>query len=497
MEVITGKECQDIITSSLNKAYNAIRYTLGPKGANAIVKLNGNTIVTNDGVSILKELKLNGNENIPLKIIKEACFNAEKKSGDGTTTSIILTHAIYNQGISFDKNKVVLLKEIQNTCDFVTKIIKDISQPIRSFEDIENIATISSGGNKKLGKIISEAFQKVGFKGNVDFELAPEQENITIEHMKGLMIKADYLLKDEINLRPQRTNFLIYEGNIEKLSDLKNIAIYCREVINNEPLILISNFTKESLEGIFLYNNAGTKILPYSISVFGEDRLSLIHEAKFVTDTNTMSKNIPFIDYNIEDFKLAVGNSKNCIIKNNNILIKDIPEDKLNNLIEYRINRKSNKAIELQEGISTIRVGGKTRVEAEENLLRIEDAINSVRLALIDGIVIGGANLLANISNGLIPDTDGSKVVYSAMKEPLKTILENSGLDRNTKIDFEENSKEDLVFYTGFNAENLKTENLLNAGVIDPATTVINSLQSAVSIATALLNIKTIITEDD
>ena len=480
MEVITGKECQDIITSSLNKAYNAIRYTLGPKGANAIVKLNGSTIVTNDGVSILKELKLSGNENIPLKIIKEACFNAEKKSGDGTTTSIILTHAIYNQGISFDKNKVVLLKEIQNTCDFVTNIIKDISQPIRSFEDIENIATISSGGNKKLGKIISEAFQKVGFKGNVDFELAPEQENITIEHMKGLMIKADYLLKDEIKLRPQRTHFLIYEGNIEKLSDLKNIAIYCREVINNEPLVLISNFTKESLEGIFLYNNAGTKILPYS-----------------VTDTNTMSKNIPFIDYNIEDFKLAVGHSKNCIIKNNNILIKDIPEDKLNNLIEYRINKKSNKAIELQEGISTIHVGGKTRIEAEENLLRIEDAINSVRLALIDGIVIGGANLLANLSNGLIPDTDGSKVVYSAMKEPLKTILENSGISKeNQKNIFGKYNQEKSEFTLGFNAETLQVENLLNSGVIDPATTVINSLQSAVSIATALLNIKTIITED-
>lgn len=497
MEVITGKECQDIITSSLNKAYDAIKYTLGPKGSNAIVKLNGNTIVTNDGVSILKELNLNGNENIPLKIIKEACFNAERKSGDGTTTSIILTHAIYKEGIEFNKNKVVLLKEIKEASNKICEIIKKISRPIKNFEDIEHIATISSGGNKKLGKIISEAFKMVGFKGNVDFELDPDKEDITIEHMKGLMIKADYLLKDEINLRPQRTHFLIYEGNIEKLSDLKNIAIYCREVINNEPLILISNFTKESLEGIFLYNNAGTNILPYSISIFGEDRLNLIHETKFVTDTNTMSKNIPFIDYNIEDFKMASGSSKNCIIKNNNILIKDIKEDKMNSLIKYRTNKKNNKVIELQEGISTIHVGGKTKIEAEENLLRIEDAINSVRLALVDGIVIGGANLLAILSNELIPTTDGGKVICSAMKEPLKMILENSGLDRNTNIDFELETKEkDIVFYTGFNAETLQVENLLESGVIDPTTTVINSLKSAVSIATALLNIKTIITEE-
>lgn len=503
MEIITNKECQYIIASSLEKAYDAIKCTLGPKGANAIVKLNGNTIVTNDGVSILKELKLNGCENIPLKIIKEACFNSEKKSGDGTTTSIVLTHAIYNEGIKYNKNKVVLLKEIKEACDKVIEFIKSESQPIRNFEDIKNIATISTGGNKRLGNIISEAFKRVGFKGNVELELNPNSEEITTEFVKGFILKSDYLLQDNINENFKRCHFLIYEGKIEKISDLNSLAMFCREKLNNEPLVLISNFTKEALEGIFLYNNSGTRILPYSLPMYGNERITAIQELKFITNANTISKDYQFIDFELKDFELATGHTNNCIVKKSNILIKDISEEKLKQLLEYRLNTNKDKATELENGIATIYVGAKTKVEAEETLLRIEDAINSVKLALIDGIVIGGANLLANISFFHNEEnTDGETILFSAMSEPIKIILENAGLDTSNGI---ENITKDLtntvkftenIWNVGINAETLQIEDLLKTGVIDPTTTVINSLQSAVSIATALLNIKTIITED-
>lgn len=496
MEVIYGKEAREVVTKALDLAYHSVAHTLGPKGSNAITIIDGKTTITNDGVSIIKQLKFEDEVmNIPLNIIKEACFSAENKSGDGTTTAIVMTDAIYKLGLESIKcgaNPISLRKSIFKAFDKYEKLIRGQSQKISSSKDVQGVATVSSGGNREIGMKIAQAFAEVKFRGMVDYKVDPNIEGIEVDYMHGYKIPSTYIGLEPIE--PKELNevkIIIFEGTISTKADIKEIAIFNRKD-NLQPLIVLGNFEKDALEGIYLYNNAGCRIYPFSLPAFGVERENALEEVRCISKSPYLDSELNFSKFSCEDLEMGYGTIKKCVLKNNSILIKDVYEKDYPELFERMTLKNKDKKIEVQNGVAVIRVGGKTEVEAEETLLRVQDAVNSTKLAFDGGIVISGANVMYKISGdepNYIDTKDevllGELILRKAMKEPLKVVIGNSEYDFPEKIDDDKN--------IGFNAENGKVEDLIKVGIIDPVETVINSLKSAVSIATSLLTIQCII----
>lgn len=489
MEILLGNEAKEIINKTLNTAYDAVAHTLGPKGSNAVIIAEGKTIITNDGVSIIKQLKMDNEiENMPLNIIKEACLNAENKSGDGTTTAVVLTKWIYNRGLQEIRegaNPITLRNKILNEFEELEKEIRASKTTISSLKDVKDIATVSLGGNKELGNIIGNAFGMVNYKGLITQSIDPTLEDVRLENIKGYMIPTTSVGLDIIKEKEYKEcSILIYEGDISTLADLKNLATFNR---NNDckPTIIFSNFTKEALDGIMLYNNAGTRIMPFSLPKFGKERENYLTEIRFITDTKVMDKEYPFVNFNVDELTEASGKINSCYIKKEYILFNKIVDEKMKEFEEYLSKKNPDKLDELKNGICNIHVGAKTKVEAQELSLRIEDAINSVRLAIKGGIVIGGANLMYKLAN------KKTGIIASAMENPLLIVCRNANCTRLLKVlDCEEKD-------IGINAETGKIEDLMKSGIIDPVETVINSLKSAVSIATSLLTINCIVKDNN
>ena len=496
MKILRKEEAKKIVSEALDCAFDAVSHTLGPKGTNAVIVLNGKTTITNDGVSIIKQLELSEEYNIPLNIIKEACFNTENKSGDGTTTSIILTKAIFDKGKTFINkgiNPIFLRNKIFKDFNEYEKIIKNHKKNIETINDIKNVATISIGGDEELGEIVSEAFSKVNLTGTINYQLDPASETITLDKIKGYNINCTYVGYQEFPKEELHdVDIIIYEGKISTIADLHELARYNREVNKLKPIILISNFENDALNGLLYYSNAGNRIYPFSISRFGKNREIMIAETNFLTNGADFNKETPFINFEIEDFKDGAGNIKTCILKQDALVLTKTDEEKLAALL-LDLEKRGNfeRKQEIENGICTILVGGKTEIEAKETLLRIEDAVNSVRSAIRNGITIGGANLLFKIS-----DNVENSVLSEALKLPLKVILFNNGEDIENEV-FKNILPEILKDNDiGYNAKYDRVENLIEHGVIDPLETVLNSLKSAVSIATSLLTINCIITEN-
>ncbi len=492
MEVLYGKEARKVVEKALDIAYNSVCYTLGPKGSNAVAVIDGKTTITNDGVSIIRELKLDEEMGVPLNIIKEACFNAENKSGDGTTTAIVLTKAIFDLGkkeIEKGYNPIVLRNEIFKAFEYYSDLIRKQKTEIKSSKDVMGVATVSSGGNKEIGNEIAKAFALVNFKGNVDYKLDPNIEGLKTDYIKGYNIKSDYLGQDTIGIKNiSDVKIIVYEGTISSANDVKELAIFNRYTNNTDPIILMSNFEKEALDTLMLYNNAGNKILPFSLPSFGLDREKTLDDINIIATAPYINKDFKFSKFSSEDFEKAYGVIKKCILKKNSILIKDVYEDTYPELFKKLALDNPSKKEEIENGVAIIRVGGKTQVEAEETLLRIQDAVNSTKLALDSGIVISGANIMYKLGkNHEYTQYDiGLNILTEALRLPLKLVCENAGY----KV-----PEFDLVGDIGFNAESGSVENLMETGIIDPVDTVINSLKSAVSIATSLLTINCIIKE--
>lgn len=492
MEVLYGKEARDIVEKALDIAYNSVCYTLGPKGSNAVAVIDGKTTITNDGVSIVKQLQLPEEMNVPLNIIKEACFNAESKSGDGTTTAIVVTKSIFDLGkkeIEKGSNPIVLRNSIFKAFDYYSDLIRKQKTEIKSSKDVMGVATVSSGGNKQIGMEIAKAFALVNFKGNVDYKIDPSIEGLETDYLKGYQIKSDYLGYDTFDLKNMSDiKIMIYEGNISSANDVKELAAFNRYVNNTDTIIVMSNFEKDALETLMLYNNAGNKILPFSLPSFGLDREKTLDELSLITGAPYLDKEVKFSKFLMEDFKEAYGVIKKCIIKKNNILLLDIYEDDYPVLFKKLEENNKSKKEEIENGVAIIRVGGRTQVEAEETLLRIQDAVNSTKLALNNGIIISGANTMYKLSmqHDYTQYDIGFNILTKALRLPIKLICDNAGY----KV-----PEFDLYGDIGFNAESGSVENLMETGIIDPVDTVINSLKSAVSIATSLLTINCIIKE--
>lgn len=498
MKIINGIDAKKVIEETLDIATSSVNHTLGPLGTNVVAVLDGKTTVTNDGVSIIKTLKLDKAHNIPLDIIKQACFNAERKSGDGTTTALILTKAIYDKiRIYESKYKALVLRnKLLTLSKELEELIIENSKKISTRKDILGVATVASGGDSSLGELITKAFETVKLKGTVDYKLEPTIENIKIESNNGYFIPCDYLGFSKLK-EVKEAKVLIYSGTISTMQDLRELIIYSRNENDNKPIILFSNFEQGAIEGIFQYNSAGTNIYPFSLPSYGFNRVQFLKEISSLCNTVEIKNTFNFLEYDSDDFKDVIGTINSAVLKENGIIFNNLDKELYDKFIKVLEEKNPERAEELKNGTVTILVGGKTEVEADEKLLRIEDAVNSVKLAIESGIVISGASLFKKIALKIYKNYDNieNAIMVSALGKPFENLLINSTLK---ETEFKEIEKELLSSEKefGFNVQTGKIENLFESGIIDATKTVINSLNSAISIATSLATINCIIYED-
>lgn len=500
MKILVQNEAKEVVKKTLKKVTSTVKHTLGPFGTNVVSKIDGKTIITNDGVSIINSIRLeNQEENIVLDIIKEACRKAEKKSGDGTTTSIVLVDSIYESMEKAINNgsikELQLREELEIISDKVIELIKKNSRKATK-EDLLNVATVSSGGNKYIGEQVFKAFEKVNFLGYVDFKLEPSIEDIEIEFSKGYIVESNYLGLEKLNLeKMNKALILVSKTPINSAADLSDVIGYLDQLSNNKNLIIFSEFGQEALTYIYQCNSFGANILPYSLPSFGIEREKTIKEIEAASQCYVIDQEYSLKDYDLNDMNKLIGQIEKIKLKNNMLIFEEIDINRKVAFLEFLESNNRDKLKQFMDGISTVLVGGKTEIEAEEKVLRVQDSINSFKEALKSGIIISGASLLFKISQQLSGNNVITEnIMKEALSKPLEQIISNSKvIDLKQELNKVKNS--DIEF--GFNAKKSEVENLFENGIIDAANTLINSLDVAINIATALITIDCLIYDEN
>lgn len=479
-EVISGKELEEITKKGVNLICDAVGSTLGPSGNNVIINSDLSPYITNDGATIARTISSSDKRiNTILELVKEASLKTNEKVGDGTTTTLVLLQSIYNEGLK-EKNRIKLKKELNNKLDYIIGEINTMKR-IPTKEELINIATISSG-DEEIGKLVYEVYSKM----NNSFSIKLDESNTGktyYEVEKGYTLDVDIsslYFKDSNEIVLNNTYILIIRGyldNLEVISDIineglvrnKNIVIFATdydERIRNEILL----YYLESKKNIFLFKTPDYASRKEQI----EEDIKVLSNSKI---KNIDYENIYFNDLGLVN-KVIITKDNVSIINDNDSIdiyleklkkeLKNIKEDYEKEFIMDRISK-------LEKGIATIYVGGNTKTEIKELIMRYEDALCAIDVAK-HGIVKGEGITLLEISNKI-----DNKILKKALQTSFNKILENAGYESKE-------IKDEIIksnYKKIFNLEKGKLESLNN--IIDPALVVIEEVKNAISIATMLL----------
>ena len=499
------------IVSGINKLTDAVGSTLGPKGRNVIIHAKGrNPFVTKDGVTVASHVELEDPfENAGAQIIKQVSAVTATEAGDGTTTATILARAIVNDAQKYiiaGASPVELKRGMDKAVEKIVQKISELAKPVSSLEDVEHIATISANGDKKIGKLISIAVDKVGKDGAITIEEGKSVDT-TIDVVEGFQIDGGYLspqfITDERRsaMKFENALVLVTDYNIDSLDDLLPVL----EVVAREgkPFVVVSeNVEGQALAALILNTLKGTmRIGVVKAPRYGEERKNILKDlavsigATFISLENgmllkdTKRHHLGFVK-NIESLKNwsifvdGKGDFKEVekridILKNQIAQTNDLPECEK---IQERITR-------LAAGIAIIKVGGTTEVDMTERKHRIEDALEAVKSAQQEGVLPGGGIGLLKCLDGLEVEVDnndqkfGVQIIQNACLEPIRKLSENCG-EKSDIIMFNLKNKTNEE---GYNFATGQYVNMYDEGIIDPAKVTRCALQNAVSAASTLL----------
>lgn len=502
-EIISGKEAQELIKNTVIKLCDYVGMTLGPKGYNAIIDTDyTEPFITNDGVTIAKNLEFSPKEEAIAKIIKEASIKTNEKVGDGTTTSLVLLKSMYQECLKYIEKGVspYIIKEklsilIEEICN---KLIDTSKKP--SVKDIENIA-VNSCGNKEFGKLISSLFKKNKFMKKIVIEESNKEE-IYIDNIDGYFIEngviSSFMIKDrlenEIILNPY---YLITDYKIEYIDQIKNII----EILNRKSLVIIADsFGEEVVEYLSsLKTNNEINVIGIEAPNYSENKIDILEDISIYTNAKLISSKKGNIleEVSIDD----LGTSNNIKISRNNSIIKSDMKDSIKNRIKYIKELIINEDDEFKKDIlesrlsylssstSIIYVGAKTKSEMILNKMRIEDAICACKSVIKYGYSLGGGKALYNLSRMLDTNKMENSIMKEVLEAPIKQILVNSG--GNVKEILLKLDNESIN--TGYDAYNNKIVDLIETGIIDSTYALIESIRNAFSISSILLTTSLVI----
>lgn len=513
-ELKYNQDCRQSILNGVNKLADAIKITIGPKGANVILEKNYDApLITNDGVSIAKEIELEDPfENMGARVVREAATKTNDVAGDGTTTATVLTQAIINEGfkaIENEVNPVLIRKGINIATIEAVKLIEQISTPIDSIEDIKKVATISSC-DKEIGDLIAEAMFEVGKDGIITIEESKSMNTI-LDIIEGMEIDRGFISTHmALDTEKMISNLynpliLVTDKAINSIAEILHpleLSIQAKR-----PLLLIADeFNNDVLTQIIINNKQGiTTCIAIKAPSFGEQRKEILQDIACLTNTILVSdaNNINFEDMQLNYFgtcssvKITKDTTTFAVETSNELLkeriiqiknqLRETTSDYVKESLEVRLAKLSG-------GVAVIRVGAITETEMLEKKLRIEDALNATKAAVKEGILPGGGSTYYKISSQLnsnsLKSSDvkiGYNILKNALSAPLKQICENSGVYFDaikTKID---NSNLSNV---GYDALEDEICDMIEAGIIDPTKVTKNALLNASSIASTLLTTK-------
>ena len=514
-----GFDAIKALEAGVNKLSDAVKLTMGPKGRNvALERKYSNTLITNDGVTIAKEIELEDPfENIGANIIKEASIKTNDIAGDGTTTACVLAQAIVNNGVkntSAGANQILLKKGIGIAINEVVKYLQSISSPIKSMSDLYNIANISAE-NEEIGEIIAKAFEEVGKDGSITVEDGRTLKT-SLQIVKGLEFDKGYISPymatnmEKLIAELDNAYILIYDGKISNIQQLLPLL----EIVSStrQPLLIIADdYESEIINTLVLNKLRGTiNVVAVKAPYFEDKKCAVLQDIAILTGGKVISKDL---GDNLSDIGLSdLGRAESIkITKDSTLITKGLGKkeeiDSRIAIIRAQIDTCNNdfdkellkqRLSKFLGGVAVISVSCATEVEAQELKLRIEDAISATKSALEEGIIAGGGiallrsrKVLDNISDLYTGDIrTGIEIVKNALPKPIETILSNAGLESSVIIN--ELLKSDNEFM-GYNTLTNTYEDFLKCGIVDPTKVTRSALENAGSVASTLLTTECIV----
>ena len=500
---------------------NAVKVTLGPKGRNVILdKSYGAPRITKDGVTVAKEIELADKfENMGAQMVREVASKTNELAGDGTTTATVLAAAIMREGLKLVAagiNPMDLKRGIDIAVASVVKDIEKRAKKVQSSEEIAQIGTIASTGDKAIGKMIAEAMQKVGNEGVITVEEAKTAET-ELDVVEGMQFDRGYLSPyfvtnaEKMIVELEDPYILIHE---KKLSSLQAILPVLEAVVQSgKPLLIIAEDIDGEALATLVVNKlrGGLKVAAVKAPGFGDRRKAMLEDISILTAGSAISEDLGI---KLENVTLEMlGRAKRVRIEKENTTIIDGAGKKAD--IEGRIaqikaqieettsdydkEKLQERLAKLAGGVAIIRVGGSTEVEVKEKKDRVDDAMNATRAAVQEGIVPGGgvALLRAKASVGKLSDENadvqsGINIVLKALEAPIRQIAENAGVEGSIVVGRVLGDKSPTF---GFDAQTEQYVDMLSAGILDPAKVVRIALQDAASVAGLMITTEAMVAE--
>jgi len=501
---------------------NAVKVTLGPKGRNVAIEQEfGAPNITHDGVTIAKEINLTDKyENMGAELVKEVAIKTNDVAGDGTTTATILAQVLIDEGLKLVAagiNPVNIRKDIENKVNQVVESLKNISKEVSGSEDIAHVATISSL-SEEVGKLISEAMEEVGKEGIITVEES-NKIGLSKEVVQGMQFDkgyiSPYMITDTGKMESvlEKPSIIIADKRISSAKELFTLIKKIVEDGNKDILVIADDVDGEALATIIINKLKGSiNILAVKSPGFGDNRRAVLGDIAVLTGGQIISEQVGL---KLEKTELdmlgradkVIATKDRTIIVNGNGKEQDIKEhiEKIKTLMEqsesdYAKRGYKERIAKLTGGIAVIKVGAASEVEQKERQSRVEDALAATKAAVEEGIVPGGGIALAVASGALHnheDETSGSKIVSKACLELLLQIATNAGKKGDkVLLDIITARGDEKGSCVGYNAENDKVEDLMEAGIIDPTKVVRSALQNAASVAGILLTTEAAIIEE-
>jgi chaperonin GroEL len=498
---------------------DAVKVTLGPRGKNVILEKSwGSPTVTKDGVTVAKDIELADKfENMGAQMVKEVASKTSDVAGDGTTTATVLAQSIFKEGqklVTAGINPMALKRGIDKGVVAVVEMLKKMSKPVKDKIEIEQVGTISSNNDEMIGRLISEAMEKVGKEGVITVEEAKGMET-ALEIVEGMQFDRGYLSPyfvtdpEKMEVVLENPYILLHEKKISGMKDL--LPLLEETAKRGRPLLVVAEDVEgEALATLVVNKLRGTlKIAAVKAPGFGDRRKAMLQDIAVLCGGQVIAEDLGI---KLESVTLNhLGRCKSVKIdKDNTTIIEGLGNhDDLKGRInqirtqieettsDYDRGKLQGRLAKLVGGVAVIRIGAATETEMKEKKARVEDALNATRAAVEEGIVIGGGVALLRCITALDKveakgdEQSGLKILKRSLEEPLRQIAKNAGFEGSVVKNKVLEGKEDF----GFNAVTEQFENLMASGIVDPTKVVRFALQNAASVAGLMLTTEAMITE--
>lgn len=505
-------EARQKMEAGVNKLADTVKVTIGPKGRNVVLdKSYGAPLITNDGVTIAKEIELEDRyENMGAQLVKEVATKTNDIAGDGTTTATVLTQALVNEGmknIAAGANPMVLRRGMKKAADAAVDALLTMSRPVTGKEHIAKVASISAG-NEEVGQMIADAMEKVGENGVVTIEESKTMKT-EIDVVEGMQFDNGYLSaymcddQDKMVANMEHPYILITD---KKISNIKDILPVLEQTMQQgrQMLIIADDVEGEALTTLIVNRLRGAlKVVAVKAPGYGDNRKEMLKDIAILTggeaildDLGTQLKDVT-IDMLGQAKSVKVTKEHTTIVDGEgkkeeiNERISSIKRQAVETTSEVDHDKLVDRVAKMGGGVAVIKIGAATETEMKEAKYRMEDALNATRAAVSEGIIVGGGSAYIHAQKAVYETTaglegdekTGAEIVAKALEAPLRAIVENAGLEGAVVI----NKVKELDNTMGFNAVSEEYVNMMEEGIIDPVKVTKSALLNAISVSSTLL----------